>query len=528
MKKGTFTERFAITEENLATRRKFIRLGGDDRNLLVELIPWAEEMAPKIAKEFYDWQFSFRPTLTFLEGQARAMGKTVEALRQSLERSQTEYYRTIFTGARKSWGTDYFENRLFVGAVHDRINLPFKWYMGAYAEYQRLTRIYLRKSFTDAAYIERAEDAIFKVFNYDVQAISDSFMLNTFQSMGLSVEALRTVSGSDKTEHFDQVKEALAVLLGQAQALTQKRLDDEVLEIDVQGELGKAFRAMIENLREFVRMAAQSSQSLASSSEEFSTVSQQMGSSAEETSIQADVVSHAAEQVTKNLQSVAAATEQMTNSIREIANNVNRAAKITTTAVSTTESTNATVAKLGQASREIGKVVKVITSIARQTNLLALNATIEAARAGEAGKGFAVVAHEVKELSKETAKATEDISQKIEAIQSDTKHAVEAINQISSVILQVNDISNAIAAAVEQQTATTNEIARNVTNAAEGSSQVTDNIVGVASAAKGTAQGASGTHVAASELARLAADLQSLVSQFSFRDANSTSQLSAA
>ena len=131
-------------------------------------------------------------------------------------------------------------------------------------------------------------------------------------------------------------------------------------------------------------------------------------------------------------------------------------------------STNETVKKLGESSQEIGNVIKVITSIAQQTNLLALNATIEAARAGEAGKGFAVVANEVKELAKQTAKATEDIGQKIDAIQGDTKGAVKAIEEIGTIINQINDISNSIASAVEEQTVTTNEIGRSVTEASKG------------------------------------------------------------
>ena len=202
---------------------------------------------------------------------------------------------------------------------------------------------------------------------------------------------------------------------------------------------------MADTLSSSMRQFAQNSQALASSSEELSAVSHQMSANAEETASQSNVVSAAAEQVTKNLQTVATATEEMSASIKEIAKNATEAARIATSAVKTAESTNATVAKLGESSAEIGQVVKVITSIAQQTNLLALNATIEAARAGEAGKGFAVVANEVKELAKETAKATEDISRKIEAIQGNTKGAVEAIGQISAVILQINDISNTIA-----------------------------------------------------------------------------------
>jgi methyl-accepting chemotaxis protein len=156
----------------------------------------------------------------------------------------------------------------------------------------------------------------------------------------------------------------------------------------------------------------------------------------------------------------------------------------------------------------------VITSIAQQTNLLALNATIEAARAGEAGKGFAVVANEVKELAKETAKATEDISRKIGAIQTDTQAAVEAIGSIGAVIKQINDISNTIASAVEEQNATTNEMARNVSDAAHGSGEITSNIAGVAQAAESTSRGAGDAQRASVQLVETSAQLRKLVEQF--------------
>jgi methyl-accepting chemotaxis protein len=253
---------------------------------------------------------------------------------------------------------------------------------------------------------------------------------------------------------------------------------------------------------------------LGAAAEQMTAASRQMGANADTTSAQANAVSAAAEEVSANVQTVATGTEEMSSSIREIAKNASDAARIASQAARAAHNTNDAVTRLGQSSIEIGKVIKVITSIAQQTNLLALNATIEAARAGEAGKGFAVVANEVKELAKETARATEDISQKIEAIQTGTRGAVEAIGEIGDVIDRINDISNTIATAVEEQTATTNEITRNVAEAARGSAEIARNISAVAMGAQSTTTGAGDMENAAVELSRMAAGLEQIVARY--------------
>jgi methyl-accepting chemotaxis protein len=334
----------------------------------------------------------------------------------------------------------------------------------------------------------------------------------------------------EKASDLDQIHEWLVLLKTNIGKLIDDT--DELAKAAAEGKLGTRadagrhkgdYRKIVEGINKTLEMVveplkitAQNASTLASSSEELTAVSQQMAGNAEETATQANVVSAASEEVSKNVASVASASEEMQASIREIAKNANESARVAKNAVNVAHSTNETVKKLGESSQEIGNVIKVITSIAQQTNLLALNATIEAARAGEAGKGFAVVANEVKELAKQTAKATEDIGQKIEAIQGDTKGAVTAIEEISNIINQVNDISNSIASAVEEQTVTTNEIGHSVTEAAKGVGDIAKNIGGVALVAKNTTQGANDTQKASAELSHMAAQLQKVVSRFTF------------
>ena len=287
-----------------------------------------------------------------------------------------------------------------------------------------------------------------------------------------------------------------------------------------------ALQEMVKGVGDRIRLIGQNAAAVAVSSQQLSAVSSQVSAAAEETSAQSRTVAETAGHVSQSVQTVAAASEQMSLSIGEIARNTGEASKVASEAVVVAERTNATVTKLTVSSAEIGNVIKVINAIASQTNLLALNAAIEAARAGELGKGFAVVANEVKELARQTAKATGDISHQITALQLDARSAVAAIQEITGIIKRVNDIQTVIAGAVEEQAATTNEISNNTQPAARGSGEIAQSIGSVAEAARSTTAGATQTAASAAELARLAAELQRVVNQFRLGSATASPHMS--
>jgi methyl-accepting chemotaxis protein len=349
-----------------------------------------------------------------------------------------------------------------------------------------------------------------------------SILVVTRRIMGplLTIQnAMERVAGGDLkaevryTERKDEIG-ALANALGtfKQNAVEKARIEEEQKTRRAQAEQRQ--KAVEEHIKSFESQTRAALEALGQASGDMRKTSDSMSETAGKTNGQVKAVASASEEASSNVQTVAAASEELSASIAEISRQVSHAATIATRAVEETKQTDGTVQGLAEAAQKIGEVVKLINDIAGQTNLLALNATIEAARAGEAGKGFAVVASEVKSLANQTAKATEDISAQINAIQSVTKDAVEAIKRIGGTIGEVSSVATSIASAVEEQGAATQEITRNTQQAAQRTKDVSSHIEGVTAGANATGQAAQGVKSAAEALGRQGEQLRAQVDDF--------------
>jgi len=319
------------------------------------------------------------------------------------------------------------------------------------------------------------------------------------------------VPGLDRGDEVGEMAKTVQVFKESMIESDRLRAEQEIAKKRSEEERRKAMLDLADRLEKGVGGVVAS---VSAAATELQSTAQSMSATAEQTSRQAAAVAVASDETTQNVQTVASATEELSASIGEINGQVVESTRIVQEAVNQSNDTNAKVKGLADAAQKIGEVVRLISDIAGQTNLLALNATIEAARAGEAGKGFAVVASEVKALATQTARATDEISTQIRAIQDATQTSADAIAAITTTISRVSEISTAIASAVEEQGAATQEISRNVQQAAKGTTEVASNIGGVRTAAQDTGEAATDVLRAATELGKNGGLLQSQVDEF--------------
>ena len=386
------------------------------------------------------------------------------------------------------------------GAARAALNGPMR---AAFDEHRRVVGEVIRESQGDIAKVE---------------ASSASVATSALVMSVLVLIVLVVLCGMGTLAVLRSIELPLARLRELFGAMAQRNL---TLHVDMPtanefGEMTNLAQTAVESIRELLRSMAEQSDALAGASEELRVVSEHMSANAEETAAQAHVVTAASEQVSSSVQAMAASTDGLSANVREISRSTSDASEASSRAVMLAETADRAVTRLGESSAGIGKIVRVINTIAEQTNLLALNATIEAARAGEAGKGFAVVANEVKDLAAETGRATQDIVRRIETIRVDTQGAVEAIAEIRAFISKISDVQSSIAAAIEQHSSTTGQIARSLSEGVRGTTEISSNIGGVAEAARHTSSGASEAKNAATELARMAAELRRVISRFAY------------
>jgi methyl-accepting chemotaxis protein len=346
-------------------------------------------------------------------------------------------------------------------------------------------------------------------------SIADSFSVNRTVTLVLLAVGVLLALGLGLTLARG-IRAGITRVRSSVDALARGDLTQEIpaTSEDELGQMSTALSQGIARIREMVSGVVRSAGSISGLVGDLTRANESVVEAARSGLEHARSVSGSAGAVSGNVGQLATGAEEMTASIRDISRSAQEAASVANDAVRIVDSTNGTLTQLGNSSAEIGNVIKVITGIAEQTNLLALNATIEAARAGEAGKGFAVVANEVKELAQETAKATEDVSQRIQAIQADSHQAVTAVGRIGDTVARINALQETIAAAVEQQTAAAAEIDRNIGVAAEGSRDIAAGAEAVAGSTESSAGRIEESRGIADQLAGMAADLQGRVAQF--------------
>jgi methyl-accepting chemotaxis protein len=467
------SELFGIDEENLARRRELTRLGDAEREILSKLQPWAERVAPDMVRDFYDHQLGFAPTREFFEGVARARGVSVPTLRARLEDHQRNYFLDIFRWAEHGWGLDYYERRLAIGRAHDQIDLPLKWYLGHYAEYQRLVRKYLREHFDDEAFRARAAEAISRVFNYDMQAVGDSYLLSVFESMGLDLTSIQLAAGRDRTEHVREMKQ---------------------------------------RFRQAVQELSRLSPALREASGELTGVAHSMRESAMVTSAQADTASAAAHGINTQVQAIAGASQHLDALMAEISHQAGEASQSSQQAAEATTEAQQRVEGLGMDGEEIRSLVDNVAAVAEQASLLALNASLASAETEvQQETDSSARADQAHGLSQQANDSLGEIRSQASGIQRETRSALQALEEVSEIVGAVHERQQAIADAAARQSAMTQDATRSTAELATAGGSISQVVSAVAKTAHDTKESADRLAEVAQVLAETAEELNRAV-----------------
>lgn len=388
---GTLSEKYALNEANLAERKRYIGLTRDDIRVLARIARWAKSMAGKMIRELYDFQFSFPQTKAFLEQHALEKNMSTAELRRVLEQTQLRYFQQIFDEALAGgkFGIDYFERRLDIGLRHNQINLPPKWYIGTYSRYRQLFKKHLRRRFFFRPWLrQRALDAMEKIFNLDLQAVVDAFLLNLFSSYGVDLNSVKPQSSHhDLSDNFGEFKNIIVNALSSV-VITSHEVEYASHEVE------SAANTMVDLVDEQginVKQALLTLESISKSAQQSSSLAQQAGK--------------------------------------------------LTMSETTGDCAVQAIDRIKETSDQVTEIITLMDSITFQTKLLSLNAAVEAARAGEEGKGFAVVASEVRNLAERSAEASQEVKELIEISAISVQSGYILIHQLAELIEQIVETS---------------------------------------------------------------------------------------